>query len=210
MPLKILLADDHHIMRQALKLLLEESGFSVVAEAADGLDAVRKANEKRPEVAVLDLSMPLLNGIDVAKQIRHDLPATKIVLLTMYSDEQYVLAAVRAGVTGYVLKSDAATDLVGAIQDVNKGMTYLSSKVSHAVVKGYLDKTKIPLDPLSPRLRQVLQLIAEGKSTKEVAALLCMSIKTADSRRTRLMRKLDMHCTAELVRYAIRTGMLQP
>lgn len=210
MPLKVLLADDHHVMRQALKVLLEQKGFAVVAEAADGLEAVREANEKHPDVAVLDLSMPLLNGIDAAKQIRHDVPATKMVLLTMHSDEQYILEAIRAGITGYVLKNEAATDLVKAIQDVNKGLTHLSTKVSRAVVKGYLDKTKIPTDPLSPRERQVLQLIAEGKTTKEVATLLGVSVKTADSHRTRIMKKLDMHGTAELVRYAIRTGLLQP
>jgi DNA-binding NarL/FixJ family response regulator len=209
-PLKILLADDHHVMRQALKVLLEQRGFAVVGEAADGLEAVRQANEKHPDVAVLDLSMPLLNGIDAAKQIRHDLPSMKMVLLTMHSDEQYILEAIRAGITGYVLKNEAATDLVKAIQDVNKGLTHLSTKVSRAVVKGYLDKTKIPADPLSPRERQVLQLIAEGKTTKEVANLLGVSAKTADSHRTRIMKKLDMHGTAELVRYAIRTGLLQP
>ncbi len=210
MPLKILLADDHQVMRQALKVLLEQKGFAVVAEAADGLEAVRQANEKHPDVAVLDLSMPLLNGIDAAKQIRHDVPSTKMVLLTMHSDEQYILEAIRAGITGYVLKNEAATDLVKAIQDVNKGLTHLSSKVSRAVVEGYLDKTKSPADPLSPRERQVLQLIAEGKTTKEVGTLLGVSVKTADSHRTRIMKKLDMHGTAELVRYAIRTGLLQP
>lgn len=210
MPLTILLADDHHVMRQALKVLLEQKGFAVVAEAADGLEAVRQANEKHPEVAVLDLAMPLLNGIDAAKQIRRDVPATKIILLTMHSDEMYILEAIRAGISGYVLKNEAATDLVKAILDVNKGLTHLSTKVSRAVVKGYLDKTKTPPDPLSPRERQVLQLIAEGKTTKEVATLLGVSVKTADSHRTRIMKKLDMHGTAELVRYAIRTGLLQP
>jgi len=159
---------------------------------------------------VLDLSMPLLNGIDAARQIRHDLPGTKIVLLTMHTDEQYILDAIRAGVSGYVLKSEAATDLVKAIQDVNKGLTHLSSRVSRAVVKGYLDKNESPGDPLSPRERQVLQLIAEGKTTKEIATVLGVSVKTADSHRTRIMKKLDMHGTAGLVRYAIRTGLIQP
>ncbi len=210
MPLTILLADDHQVMRQGLKALLEQKGFTVVAEAADGLEAVRLAIEKHPEVAVLDLSMPLLNGIEAAKQIRPALPATKMILLTMHSDEHYILAAIRAGISGYVLKNEAATDLVKAIQDVNRGLTHLSSKVSRAVVKGYLQKTEAPFDPLSPRERQVLQLIAEGKTTKEVAVLLGVSVKTADSHRTRLMKKLDMHGTAELVRYAIRTGLVQP
>ena len=210
MPLKILLADDHQIMRQGLKALLEEKGFAVVGEASDGHEAVRVANEKKPDVAVVDLSMPLLNGIDAARQIRHDLPATKVILLTMHTDEQYILDAIRAGVSGYVLKSEAATDLVKAIQDVNKGLTHLSSRVSRAVVKGYLDKNESPADPLSPRERQVLQLIAEGKTTKEIATVLGVSVKTADSHRTRIMKKLDMHGTAGLVRYAIRTGLIQP
>jgi two-component system response regulator NreC len=209
MPLKVILADDHQIMRQGLKALLEQKGFSVVGEAADGHEAVRLANEKHPDIAVLDLSMPLLNGIDAARQIRHDLPATKVILLTMHTDEQYILDAVRAGVTGYVLKSEAATDLVKAIQDVNKGLTHLSSRVSRAVVQGYLDKTDRPADPLSPRERQVLQLVAEGKTTKEIATVLGISVKTADSHRTRIMKKLDMHGTAGLVRYAVRTGLVQ-
>ena len=210
MPLKVLLADDHQVMRQGLKALLEQKGFSVVGEAADGHEAVRLANETRPDVAVLDLSMPLLNGVDAARQIKHDLPGTKVILLTMHTDEQYILDAVRAGVSGYVLKSEAATDLVKAIQDVNKGLTHLSSRVSRAVVRGYLDKTKPAADPLSPRERQVLQLVAEGKTTKEIATILGVSVKTADSHRTRIMKKLDMHGTAGLVRYAIRTGLVQP
>ena len=210
MPLKILLADDHQIVRQGLKSLLEEKGFTVVGEASDGHEAVRLANEKHPDVAVLDLTMPLLNGVDAARQIRHDLPGTKVILLTMHTDEQYILDAIRAGVSGYVLKSEAATDLVKAIMDVNKGLTHLSSRVSRAVVKGYLDKTESPGDPLSPRERQVLQLVAEGKTTKEIATVLGVSVKTADSHRTRIMKKLDMHGTAGLVRYAIRTGLIQP
>ena len=210
MPLKVLLADDHQIVRQGLKSLLEEKGFTVVGEASDGHEAVRLANEKHPDVAVLDLTMPLLNGVDAARQIRHDLPGTKVILLTMHTDEQYILDAIRAGVSGYVLKSEAATDLVKAIMDVNKGLTHLSSRVSRAVVKGYLDKTVPPGDPLSPRERQVLQLVAEGKTTKEIATVLGVSVKTADSHRTRIMKKLDMHGTAGLVRYAIRTGLIQP
>src|SRR5271169_2901894 len=142
MPLKIVLADDHQVVRQGLKALLEQKGFAVVGEAADGLEAVRMAKEQHPDVVVLDLAMPLLNGVDAARQIRKDLPGTKAILLTMHTDEQYVLDAIRAGISGYVLKSEAATDLVKAIMDVNKGLTHLSSRVSRAVVRGYLDKTK--------------------------------------------------------------------
>jgi two-component system response regulator NreC len=171
---------------------------------------VKLAKETHPDVVVFDLAMPLLNGVDAARQVRQDLPKTKAILLTMHTDEQYILDAVRAGVSGYVLKSEAATDLVKAIMDVNKGLTHLSSRVSRAVVRGYLDKTKPPADPLSGRERQVLQLIAEGKTTKEIATLLGVSVKTADSHRTRIMKKLDMHGIAGLVRYAIRTGLVEP
>jgi len=209
MPLKILLADDHQIVRQGLRALLEQKGFTVVGEAADGLEAVRLAKNEHPDVAVLDLSMPLLNGVDAARQIKQDLPTIKSILLTMHTDEQYVLDAIRAGCSGYILKSEAATDLVKAIQDVSHGLTHLSSRVSRTVVEGYLDNKEPRLDPLSPRERQVLQLIAEGKTTKEVATLLNVSVKTADAHRTSLMKKLDMHGTAELVRYAIRTGLVQ-
>lgn len=210
MPLKILLADDHQIVRQGLKTYLEQKGFLVVGEASDGIEAVRVAKEKRPDIAVLDLSMPLLNGVDAARQIKAELPATKSILLTMHTDEQYILDAIRAGISGYILKSEAATDLVRAIQDVSKGLTHLSSRVSRTVVRGYLDKTAPPQDPLSPRERQVLQLVAEGKTTKEIAGLLGVSVKTADSHRTRIMKKLDTHGTAGLVRYAVRTGLVQP
>lgn len=210
MPLKILLADDHQIVRQGLRALLEQKGFSIVGEAADGLEAVRVAKNEHPDIAVLDLSMPLLNGVDAARQIKRDLPTTKAILLTMHTDEQYVMDAIRAGVSGYILKSEAATDLVKAIQDVSKGLTHLSSRVSRTVVHGYLDKSQTPTDPLSPRERQVLQLVAEGKTTKEVATLLGVSAKTADAHRTSIMKKLDVHGTAELVRYAIRSGLLQP
>jgi len=209
MALKILLADDHQLVRQGLRTLLEQKGFSVVGEAGDGLEAVRLAKNQHPDIAVLDLSMPLLNGVDAARQIKADLPATKSILLTMHTDEQYVLDAIRAGCSGYILKSEAATDLVKAIQDVSKGLTHLSSRVSRSVVQGYLDQSHPRTDPLSPRERQVLQLIAEGKTTKEIASLLEVSVKTADAHRTSLMKKLDIHGTAELVRYAIRTGLVQ-
>jgi len=209
MPLKILLADDHQIVRQGLRTLLEQKGFSVVGEAGDGLEAVKMAKNQHPDIAVLDLSMPLLNGVDAARQIKQDEPSTKSILLTMHTDEQYVLDAIRAGCSGYILKSEAATDLVKAIQDVSKGLTHLSSRVSKSVVQGYLDNNQPRTDPLSPRERQVLQLIAEGKTTKEIATLLEVSVKTADAHRTSLMKKLDIHGTAELVRYAIRTGLVQ-
>ncbi len=210
MPVRILLADDHKIVREGLKALLEQKGFSVTAEASDGQEAIRLASDLRPEVAVLDLSMPLTNGIDAAREILRDCPGMKVILLTMHTEERYVLDALQAGITGYVVKTEAASDLVRALDDVLHGSTYLSSKVSRAIVQAYLEKRDLLPDPLTHRERQVLQLIAEGKTTKEVANLLGISVKTAEAHRTNIMSKLDTHGTAGLVRYAIRRGLVQP
>ena len=210
MPLQILLADDHLLVRQSLRALLERDGFNVVGEASNGHEAVRLAQALRPDVAVLDLAMPVLNGLDAARRIIKASPRTKSILLTMHTEDQYVLEAVRTGISGYVLKTQAAAELVQAIQEVARGMLYLSPSISRAVVQAYLAKTDLPPDPLTPREREVLQLIAEGKATKEIADLLGISVKTVESHRTRLMAKLDIHGTASLVRYAIRQGLIQP
>lgn len=210
MRLRILLADDHQIVRQGLKALLEREGFDVAAEASDGLEAVRLARDLQPDVAVLDIAMPLLNGLDAAREVLKGSPRTKAILLTMHAEDHYVLEALRAGVSGYVLKTKAAGDLVRAILEVAGGAIYLSPGVSRAVVQAYRAKTDLPPDPLTPRERQVLQLIAEGKRTKEIAALLGVSVKTAESHRTRLMEKLNIHETASLVRYALQRGLIQP
>ena len=209
MSLHILLADDHPIVRQGLKVLLEREGFTVVGEASDGREAVRLAQELYPDIALLDLTMPLLNGIDTGRAILQTSPKTKIVLLTMYAEDHYVLEALRAGIKGYVLKTKAAEELVQAIQEVSRGKLYLTPGVSEAVVQAYLAKSELPPEPLSLREREVLQLIAEGKTTKEVAVVLGISAKTADSHRTRIMAKLNIHETASLVRYAIRRGLIQ-
>jgi DNA-binding NarL/FixJ family response regulator len=210
MPLRIMLADDHQIVRQGLKALLEREGLQVVGEAINGRDAVELARKISPDVAVLDLMMPLLNGLDAARQILEHLPRTRIILLTMHTEEHQIATALRLGIRGYVLKTQAAEDLVTAIRNVNAGETYLSPGVSSVVVGGYLSGAKAPMDDLTPRERQVLQLVAEGKTSKEVAALLSLSVKTAESYRARLMEKLDIHDTAGLVRYAIRKGLIQP
>src|SRR6266850_8470094 len=209
MPNRILLADDHAIVRQGLKALLEREGFVVVAEAGDGQEALRHARARCPDVAVLDFSMPLLNGLDAAREILHACPRAKAILLTMHTDDHYILEAVRAGIKGYVVKTQASADLVRAIHEVLKGMMYLSPGMSQAVVEAYLAKSEIPPDPLTPREREVLQLVAEGKSTKEIAQLLGISVKTAESHRTRIMKKLDIPNTAGIVRYAIRRGMIE-
>lgn len=207
MGFRVLLAEDHALVREALKLLLEQQGFEVVGEAADGHRAVRLARELQPEVAVLDLVMPLLNGLEAAREIRQVSPATRLVALTGRTDDACVLEALQAGFRGCVLKSGDAMELMHAIREVAKGGTYLDPAVSKAVVGAYVSGTGPAKDPLSARERQVLQLIAEGKKTREVAEVLCVSVKTAESHRARIMKKLEIRDTAGLVRYAIRRGM---
>jgi DNA-binding NarL/FixJ family response regulator len=207
--LGILLADDHVLFRQALKVVLEREGFAVLADACDGQEAVRLAETLRPDVAVLDVAMPLLNGLDAARQILKTSPRTRVIVLTMYTEDHYVLGALRAGVRGYVIKTQAAQDLIEAIRTVNQGMTYLSPGVSAAIVDACLTQKASAADPLTLRERQVLQLVAEGKTTKEIADVLDLGVKSAESYRTRIMQKLEIHTTAGLVRYAIREGLIR-
>jgi two-component system response regulator NreC len=209
MPIRVVLADNHALVRQGLKALLEREGFQVAGEASDGQELIRVVGSVRPEIAILDISMPILNGIEAARELQKS-SSTKAILLTRHDEDQYVTEALRAGVKGYVLKSQAATDLVHAIREVSRGGIYLSPDISRTVLGAFLSKTDLPADPLTSRERQVLQLVGEGKSTKEVASLLGISTKTAESHRTRLMQKLDIHETASLVRYAIRRGLVQP
>lgn len=209
MPTRVLLADDHALIRQGLKALLEKQGFCVVGEASDGQEAVRTVEKAQPDVAIIDISMPILNGVEAARELKKSSPETKVVLLTQHDEDQYVTEALRAGVKGYVLKSQAAEDLVHAIQEVCHGSVYLSPHISRAIVDAYLSKSSVSTDPLSGRERQVLQLVGEGKSTKDIAVHLGISVKTAESHRSRLMKKLDIHETASLVRYAIRRGFIQ-
>ena len=210
MPTRVILADDHVVVRQGLKGLLEREEIQVVGEASDGQEAIALAAKLLPDVAVIDIGMPILNGLEAAREVRKASPKTKAILLTRHDEDQYVTEALRAGVKGYVLKNQAATDLVHAIHQVCRGAIYLSPSVSRAVVDAYLSKEEVNPDPLSARERQVIQLIVEGKSTREVAILLGISVKTAESHRARLMQKLDIHETAGLVRYAIRRGLVEP
>jgi len=209
MPCRVLLAEDHQIVRQGLRALLEKAGHSVVGEAADGREACELAQKLQPNIAVLDLAMPLLNGLDAIGEIRRVSPST-VILLTMYTDRPYVLQALQAGAKGYVLKTQAADDLVRAIQEVLRGAVYLSPGVAVGLVDAYLSKEEEPKDPLTPRERQILQLVAEGKTTKAIGELLGITFKTAESHRNRIMKKLDIHQTAGLVRYAIRHGLVRP
>ena len=212
MPIGIVLADDHPIFRQGLKSLLEREGFAVVGVGADGLEAIRLAEKLHPDVAILDFSMPRLNGLDAAKEIRRVSPRSKIIVLTVHREEQYVVEAMTAGVKGYVLKSEAATAMVQAIQEVYRGNAYLSPGIAQFAVDSALVKcvNGTPAEILSPRELQVLQLIAEGNTTRAIAAQLKLTVKTAESYRTTLMAKLDIHETASLVRYAVRRGLVKP
>jgi len=206
----VVLGDDHPLVRQGVRRLLEREEFDVLGEASDGLEVVGLAQHHRPDVVLLDLSMPVMNGIGAVRELSRVSPATKVIILTMHTEEHYILEALRAGVKGCVSKTQAPEHLLQAIREVCRGGVYLSPSVSGVVVQGYLSKSEAPYDPLTDREKQVLQLIAEGKTTKEVAVILGVSVKTAESHRSTLMSKLDIHSTAELVRYAIRRGLVEP
>lgn len=207
MAFSVLLADDHLLVRQGFRALVEKAGFEVVAEATNGEEAVQLAEKHRPHVAVLDLTMPVLNGLEAGRQIvERGIP---VLLLTMHAEEHQVASALRAGIRGYLLKTQAADELTRAIREVARGQVFLSADISRLVVDGYL--TGAPAaDPLAPREREVLQLVAEGMTSKQIAVKLGLSVKTAESYRANIMDKLDIHDTAGLVRYAIRRGLVVP
>jgi two-component system response regulator NreC len=210
MGLRVLIADDHSIVRQGVRELLEHGGHNVVGEARDGQEALRIARTATPDIAILDLSMPRLNGLGAARQIRRMLPQCRNILLTMYAHRDYVLQAVRTGVKGYVLKTQASEDLLHAVDEVSRGRLYLSPGVAEFLVDAFIEGTPaMETDPLTARESQVLQLIAEGHTTRKVAAILNIGFKTAESHRNHIMKKLDIHDVAGLVRYAIRRGIVQ-
>lgn len=210
MPLHIVIADDHTMVRQGLRALLEREQFEIVGEASDGQEAVRLVEKLQPAVAVLDVAMPVLNGIDAAREISRLCPRTKTVLLTMMTEDQYVLESLRAGVKGYVLKSNSTEELVHAIRDACDGKVYLTPAASTAVVQAYVTMSSASAPELTEREHEVLQLVAEGKTSKEIAERLGITWKTAESHRTHIMEKLAIHDIAGLVRYAIRHGVIQP
>jgi len=212
--LRILIADDHEVARQGIRALLEtHPGWEVCAEARDGREAVELATNSKPDIALLDIGMPNLNGLDAARQILAMSPAIKILILTMHDAEQVVREVLAAGARGFVLKSDAARDLVAAVDALQHRRTFFTTRVTQMVLNGYLHQEKESQPSaktvLTPREREVIQLLAEGKTSKEVAVALKLSVKTAETHRTNLMRKLDLHSVADLTLYAIRNGIVQ-
>jgi DNA-binding NarL/FixJ family response regulator len=211
--LRMLIADDHEIVRQGLRSLVEShAGWQVCGEAVDGWDAVHKARELKPDVIALDIGMPNLNGLEAAREILRENPKTKILFLTIYDTEQAVKSAVQIGAKGLILKSDAARELLVAIEAILRNSTYFSSQTSQAVLRPDLrgHRRSAEKDTLTPREKQVIQLLAEGKSTKEVASMLNLSVKTAETHRSNIMGKLGLHSVSELVLYAVRNSIVQP
>lgn len=210
--IRVVIADDHTIVRQGLVSLLHESGeVEVVAEAADGIEAVEQALATHPDVVVLDLTMPRLSGLEAVRRIHEGLPRTRILVLTVHEEEEYVVPIVRAGASGYLVKDSAASELLAAVQALSRGQAYFGPQAAKALAELSRHPERTPEDPygsLTPREREVFHLVVEGKTTKEVAAALGISTKTADNHRSRTMEKLGVHNTAELVRYAARKGLL--
>lgn len=210
--MRVLLADDHTLFREGVRSLLERIGdVTVVAETGDGRDAMEAIERLRPDIALLDITMPGLNGLEVASRVGKVSPGTRVVILSMHAGEAYVAQALRAGVAGYLLKDAAAAELALALRAVARGETYLSPAISRHVVEGFLGRGAVDDDPLSgltARQRETLQLIAEGKNTKEIAAALGVSVKTVESHRAQLMERLGIHDVPGLVRFAIRAGIV--
>jgi DNA-binding NarL/FixJ family response regulator len=216
MPLRILVADDHHVVRTGLRALLEsKSGWQVCAEAANGREAVEKAVAFKPDVAVLDIGMPLLNGVEATRRIHKLSPETEVLILTMHDSDLLVQEVLEAGARGYILKDDADRNLLAAVDALRRHKPFLSSRVSEVAAKagsptseGHV-RERGTRNRLTPREREILQLLAEGKTNKEVAGLLGISVKTAETHRANIMLKLDFHSVTDLVRYAVRNKIIQ-
>jgi len=215
--LRILVADDHEIVRHGLVALIKSRpDWEVCAEANNGHQAVESAKELKPDVAVLDIGMPVLNGLEATRQILHDNHAVKVLILTIHDTDQAVRAVLDAGARGFLLKSDAARDLITAIDALQRNKTFFTARVAEMVLSGYLGRPhaassqqEVNLPSLTSREREVVQLVAEGKSTKEVASHLNLSVKTAETHRSNIMRKLNVHSVSELVLYAVRNSIIQ-
>lgn len=214
MKIRVLLADDHHLFRAGIRSLLETKGdIEVVAEAGDGREALRLVEMHHPDVVLLDIQMPNLNGLDAAARIARAFPRCRVIMLSMHADEDSVLSTLRAGATGYLVKAADPAELELAVRAAARGDRFLSSAVSRHVVDASLkriEQERTSLERLTPRQREVLQLVAEGHTTKEIATRLDVSVKTAESYRGELMKALDIHDVASLTRYAIRSGLVSP
>jgi two-component system response regulator NreC len=212
--LRILVADDHTIIRSGLRMLLERQlGFAVVGEAADGRQAVEMARGLRPDVAMLDIAMPNLNGIEAARQICAELPKTRIVILSVHSDEAYVLKALKAGARGYLLKDSAESDIINAVRVVGAGKAFFSPEISRLLVEDYVRQLQHrgmddSYELLTTREREILQLLAEGKANKDIAAMFNLSVYTVETHRSHILQKLNLHSLAELILYAVRKGVI--
>jgi DNA-binding NarL/FixJ family response regulator len=211
---RVLLADDHGLVRAGFRSLLEKiPSVEVVAEARDGREALALLKTHRPDVVLMDIAMPSLNGLEAVARASKEFSSTKVIILSMHTNEEYVVQALRAGASGYVIKDAAVAELGLAIQAVTSGGTYLSPRISKTMIEAYLDRTgdkRSPLERLTPRQRETVQLIAEGNTTKEIAFLLNVSVKTVETHRGQLMDKLGIHDIPSLVRYAMRAGLVPP
>jgi DNA-binding NarL/FixJ family response regulator len=208
--LRVLIADDHGIVRSGVKLLLErQPDIEVVAEAEDGVDAVEKTLEHRPDVVVLDVSMPRMTGLQATHEIKQQAPETQVLILSMHDDERSLFEALRAGAAGYVLKRAADQDLVDAVRAAGRGEPFLTASAQQTLIRDFLDRDAEPQE-LSPREQEVVKLIAEAHTNKEIAEILHLSEKTVESHRARVLQKLGMRDRVELVRYAIRRGLVEP
>jgi len=207
---RILLADDHAVVRQGFKMLLSaQPDMEIVGEAANGREAVESAESLRPDVVVMDVAMPELNGIEATRRLAASAPHTRVIALSMHKDSVYVREILRAGARGYLLKDSGTEDLVSAIRAVAKGESYLSPAVSNAVLDDYRRHVTNPIDLLTSREREVLQMLAEGKTNKEIAGVLNLSVYTVDAHRGRIMEKLNLHSINDLVRFAVRNGIIE-
>jgi DNA-binding NarL/FixJ family response regulator len=208
--IRILLADDHAVVRQGFKMILDaQPDMEIVGEAANGRQAVELAEQLRPDVVVMDVAMPELNGIEATRRLAASVPHARVVALSMHKDSVYVREILRAGARGYLLKDSGAADLVAAIHAVASGESYLSPAVSNAVLDDYRRHVTNPIDLLTSREREVLQLLAEGKTNKEIAGVLNLSVYTVDAHRGRIMEKLNLHSITDLVRFAVRNGLIE-
>jgi DNA-binding NarL/FixJ family response regulator len=217
MPFRILVADDHEVVRRGLCSLLQaQPDWEVCGEAGDGREALEKTQKLKPDVVILDIGMPSLNGLEATRQILKAMPHTRVLILTLHDSDQVVREVLNAGARGFLLKSDAARDLVAAVEALRRDKTYFTSKVAAMVLEGYLKNGTPGAQPaapatrnrLTPREREIVQLLAEGKSTKEVAVALGLSVKTAETHRSNIMRKLELHSVSDLVLYAVRNNIV--